>query len=72
MQPFYWNCIYTIRLVSREIKYSKSKDMMKKNYEKPLVVAYEVMSERGFIQSDFNSGFDVPGGGNNGGEDEWV
>ena len=46
--------------------------MMKKIYEKPLVETYEVMSERGFVQSDFNSGFVVPGGSDNGGEDEWV
>ena len=45
---------------------------MKRNYEKPQVEYFDVVSERGFVQSDFNSGFIVPGGGNNGGEDEWA
>ena len=50
-------------------------DAIKELKEKLLykrVKTYEVMSERGFVQSDFNSGFIVPGGSDNGGEDEWV
>ena len=45
---------------------------MRKIYEKPQIEMFEVASERGFVQSDFNSGFIVPGGGNNGGEEDWV
>ena len=45
---------------------------MKRNYEKPQIEYFDVVCEQGFAQSDFNSGFIVPGGFNNGGEDEWV
>ncbi len=45
---------------------------MKKNYIKPLAEFIEVASELGFVQSDFNSGFLVPGGSDNGSDDDWV
>ena len=45
---------------------------MKKFYIKPQVEMFEVATEQGFVQSDFNSGFIVPGGTNNGGEDDWA
>lgn len=45
---------------------------MKRNYIKPQLDVIEVVSEQGFVQSDFNSGFIVPGGTNNGGEDDWA
>ena len=45
---------------------------MRKIYEQPQVSVFEVASEQGFVQSDFNSGFIVPGGGENGGENDWV
>lgn len=45
---------------------------MKKSYEKPQVDMFEVASEMGFAQSGFDAGFIVPGGGNNGGEDDWA
>lgn len=35
----------------------------------PLLDVFEVASERGFIQSGFDSGFIVPGGSDNGDED---
>lgn len=46
--------------------------MMKREYIKPTVEMLEVASERGFAQSGFDSGFIVPGGSDNGGDDEWV
>ncbi len=42
---------------------------MKKEYIKPSVELFEVVSEKGFVQSGFNNGFIVPGGSNNGDED---
>lgn len=45
---------------------------MRKIYEKPQIEIFEVASERGFVQSSFNSGFVVPGGSNNGDENDWV
>lgn len=45
---------------------------MRKIYEKPQVEMFEVASEQGFAQSDFNAGFIVPGGGNYGDENDWV
>ena len=49
------------------------KDMkMKKVYSRPSIELFEVASEKGFVQSGFDSGFIVPGGGNNGGDDDWA
>ena len=45
---------------------------MKRIYEQPQVEMYEVASEMGFVQSGFDAGFVVPGGGNNGGDDDWT
>ena len=45
---------------------------MKRVYEKPQVELFEVASEKGFVQSDFDLGFVVPGGGNNGDDDDWA
>lgn len=45
---------------------------MRKNYEKPQIEMFVVASEKGFVQSGFDSGFLVPDGGNNGGDDDWV
>lgn len=45
---------------------------MRKNYIQPSVEMFEVASEKGFVQSGFDSGFVVPGGGNNGGDDDWA
>ena len=45
---------------------------MRKIYEKPQVDMFEVACEQGFAQSDFNSGFYVPGGDNNGDENDWI
>lgn len=46
--------------------------MMKKVYSRPSIEILEVASEKGFVQSGFDSGFIVPGGGNNGGDDDWA
>ena len=46
--------------------------MEKKTYLAPEVEVLEVAVEQGFAQSDFNSGFIVPGGGNYGDENDWV
>ena len=46
--------------------------MMKRDYCRPSVELFEVASEKGFVQSGFDSGFIVPGGGNNGGDDYWA
>ena len=45
---------------------------MRKEYIEPSIEMFEMASEMGFAQSSFDSGFIVPGGGNNGGDDEWV
>ena len=63
--------MYTYIIVS-EIYNLQNRQKMRKIYEKPQIEMFEVASERGFVQSDFNSGFIVPGGGNNGGEEDWV
>lgn len=46
--------------------------MMKRIYEQPQIEMYEVAVESGFVQSGFDAGFLVPGGSNNGGEDDWA
>ena len=46
--------------------------MMKRVYSRPSVELFEVASEKGFVQSGFDSGFVVPGGGNYGDENDWV
>ena len=46
--------------------------MMKRVYSRPSIEMLEVASEKGFVQSGFDSGFIVPGGGNNGGDDDWA
>lgn len=45
---------------------------MRKIYEQPQIDIFEVASEKGFVQSGFDSGFVVPDGGNNGGDDDWA
>lgn len=45
---------------------------MKKVYLVPQIDMFEVASEKGFIVSDFNSGFYVPEGSDYGSDDEWV
>lgn len=45
---------------------------MRKEYIMPSLEMFEVVSEKGFVQSGFDAGIIVPGGGNNGGEDDWV
>lgn len=45
---------------------------MRKEYIKPSLEKLEVASEKGFVQSGFDSGFVVPGGGDNGGDDDWA
>ena len=45
---------------------------MRKEYIKPSLEILEVASEKGFVQSGFDSGFVVPGGGDNGGDDDWA
>ena len=45
---------------------------MIKDYEKPQMEVFEVVSEQGFAQSGFDAGFIVPGGGDNGGSDDWA
>jgi len=72
LQPFIGIVFIQLGWLAEKLNIQNQKNMMKKIYEKPLVETYEVMSERGFVQSDFNSGFIVPGGSDNGGEDEWV
>lgn len=58
--------------------YSKSSNQtlknkkMRKEYIMPSLEMFEVVSEKGFVQSGFDAGIIVPGGGNNGGEDDWV
>ena len=45
---------------------------MRRNYVKPQIEMLEVASELGFVQSSFDSGFIVPGGGNAGDDGEWI
>ena len=53
-------------------KVNKIELEMKKMYKQPQVEMYEVASEMGFVQSGFDAGFVVPGGGNKGGADDWA
>ena len=71
MRPIY--CVdYTHSRAKKELITIKKDMKMKKVYSRPSIELFEVASEKGFVQSGFDSGFIVPGGGNNGGDDDWA
>jgi hypothetical protein len=70
LQPIY--CVFYTQMRKKNLINYKTDMMMKKVYSRPSIEILEVASEKGFVQSGFDSGFIVPGGGNNGGEDDWA